>query len=773
MSAELIKFEIETKKVVQLLAKQIYQSPLALLRENTQNAFDAIKLRLHKGDDFEPRISIHLTPDTIAISDNGIGMTRDDLRKHYWRAGSSSKNNDEARAAGVVGTFGIGAMANFGIANEMEVDTQSAVTGVRTISRASLEKLSVIEDCIELHKAKPKEGPGTTVTAQVLPSSRINVDQATAYIRDFVALVDVPVFVNGDLISRVPIESLVPVVPSAWKATRNGTQFGARLEGDLKLVLSNNADVWLSLSNIIWSGKQLTGRMVLRSGMSNLRTYRSGFGLATASVSSAYQFGGVADMLILEPTAGREAVTVEGMQLLQSMMTEIDSHISDILSKRPECDASTSFMNWVVAHKRYELCSLLTMSLAPGQGRITLGEVRDRTKTTPMLLYAGQDQSVLSRYASEDSPVLVMARGQPRLRCEQQYLSSFCKTNPISDQPEVTRRKRRSDWSSAENALAFRLENILDADYFLKSSVDFGSITHSLPLLVDRQSSGVRITLDPAGETVRLILGLYQNEYTAFGSMAKDFVRSMIFPRVSEFVPSATRVGAEAFLRSIRKPRELMEYDETDTDSLSVIWEDYREGKISMETAVEKSMNAVRSTVQYVEPGSTANVRDVVRDVIENESALRASGQGDASPNFEASPAITRMESQSSAKLLTIGDDEPDLHGHRCFIALSDRTREEMGDFFLQPHRTSVVWGGQKTLFIFLHHSGEIGLYYDLQTREPIQAPSGGGRFQTATIILKDRIYIPVPSAIQGNFIPASRSTKALRGTSRHNQDGG
>src|SRR3954464_9511579 len=159
MTAELIKFEIETQKVVQLLAKQIYQSPLALLRENTQNAFDAIRLRLHKGDQFEPRIDVDLAPDSISIADNGIGMTRDDLRKHYWRAGSSSKNNDEARAAGVVGTFGIGAMANFGIAEDLVVETESARTRQRTICQASRLTLSVTDECISFESLPSTGSP--------------------------------------------------------------------------------------------------------------------------------------------------------------------------------------------------------------------------------------------------------------------------------------------------------------------------------------------------------------------------------------------------------------------------------------------------------------------------------------------------------------------------------------------------------------------------------------------------------------------------------------
>ena len=109
-----IPFQVDISRMIDVLAKQIYQDPLALLRENAQNAFDAIRQRLPWDDAFAPSIVVQITPSSIVIADNGIGMTPDDLRDHYWRAGSSSKNTPEARAAGVVGTFGIGAMANFG-----------------------------------------------------------------------------------------------------------------------------------------------------------------------------------------------------------------------------------------------------------------------------------------------------------------------------------------------------------------------------------------------------------------------------------------------------------------------------------------------------------------------------------------------------------------------------------------------------------------------------------------------------------------------------------
>ena len=114
------KFNIES--VLKILSNDIYDSPLSLLRENVQNAYDAILQRRYEDKNFteEGRIEILLEGNQLTIADNGIGMTKEMLDKNYWTAGSSGKNTPEARAAGVVGTFGIGAMANFGVCSYLE-----------------------------------------------------------------------------------------------------------------------------------------------------------------------------------------------------------------------------------------------------------------------------------------------------------------------------------------------------------------------------------------------------------------------------------------------------------------------------------------------------------------------------------------------------------------------------------------------------------------------------------------------------------------------------
>lgn len=755
MTSDLIPFEIETRRVVQLLAKQIYQSPLALLRENTQNAFDAVRQRLYMDPSFTPLIEIELAPNQVSVSDNGVGMTPDELQEHYWTAGRSSKNNEEARAAGVVGTFGIGAMANFGIADQLTVETESATSATRTICRADRGKLDLKRNCIERQIAVPTGHPGTKVTAHVATGEEIDVQSARDYIAEFVSLVDIEVRVNGAVVSQKGVEDLMPRVVEAWKWNQVGCRIGTRMSGDVEIVVSNNADIWLHLSDIVWDTIPLPGKLVLRTGHSSLRTFRNGFGLATASVASAYQFGGLADLGILEPTAGREAITVDGLQLLQSMMGEIDQFASEMLAELDECDSSTAFMHWIIGQGRYDLCERLKMTIQPGE-RISLGEVENRSRNQTMLLYEGSDQGVVKAHASEDTPLLILARNNPRRNCERGFLNNRVKIKTVSDHPVVESRRSKGQLSIAESALSYRVDTILRSDYFVDCTVEFGKISHELPVLVEKNGEGINVVLNPEGQTIQLLIQIYDTEYETFGSMVKDFVRGVLFPRLADHVPSSTRQGAEAFLRAIRKNPEPFELADDDLGSLPSIWKDYEEGQITLDQAVERSRSAVRSSVQVVDAAVRAD--DVVPDVIQNAQTFGA--VVDATQSLDPWPGITRLELSSSHKLLVIDENDPALRGYRCFLTITDKAREEMGEFFLQPHFTSIVWGGQKTLFIFMHHSREFGLYYDLQTREMVSAPSGGGAYPTCSIVLKDRVYIPIPGEISASFVPEAGERK-------------
>ena len=751
---ERIPFQVDINRVIEVLATQIYPSPLALLRENTQNAFDAILLRRHRGDAFEPRIVLTLSPDRVVVQDNGLGMTPGDLRTHYWSAGSSSKNTPDARAAGVVGTFGIGAMANFGVADILAVETESVVTRQRTRSVARRDALSVTEDCIELNELAPQGTPGTRITAHLAPSSNINVAEAQNYISDFVRFVDLPVEVNGTIVSQADIrQALVPIAES-WEQALPRTAIGPFV-GDAVVRISRTGEVTFEATSLTLPSQTSAGVLVLRQGVNAIRTYRTGFGLAVLSLNSPYQFGGAIDVPALEPTAGREALSTASMQLLQSAVGDIDRLVSEVLATRPESDQNTGFMSWVQAHGRYELCSHLTMRVEPNRPRQALEDIR--SVPGRIRLFGGNDLAMIEALATEDSPLYVMAGTNPRRQCEIEYLRRFCHVEEIAGAPAVLEDVPISRRTMQQEAVLFRVVSLLETDYFVSLDVRLGRLSHSLPVLVETRHGIPRLYLDPGASTFSVIAALYDSDYSAFGSMVKDFVRTIIFPRVADLVPSSTRQGAEAFLRSIRRTRDVFEYEYADLEDFASILEELRAGRLSLEEAAARASSTATRNVQFLDAAAAMLVRDVVPDVISNEEVLVANEDSDM---VAAAPAISRTGVETEAKLLTINEPDAALKGYRCFVALSDRVREERGDFFLQPHTTSVVWGGQRILFAFEHHSGTFGLYYDLQTSDAVSAPSGGGRRPTATIVLGNRLFIPVPDEIVDTFRPGPSERK-------------
>ena len=687
-------------------------------------------------------------------------MTPEEVRNNYWRAGNSGKNTEEARAAGVVGTFGIGAMANFGIASELIVETESAMSDMRCRSRAVLEKLSLNEDCVELETLDAQQRQGTSITANILGNHRLDVPQASQYIAGFLQFLTIPVLVNGRVVSGQLVESIVPVPPVSWKLEQPQCQHGRRLVADTTLVMSPNAELWIDLRSIVWSGTRIDGRVTLRSGTATLRTCRSGFGLATVGVGSSYQLGGVADVQNIQPTAGREALTTDSMQFLQSFISEVDGFLSEKIADRHECDSSTSFMSWVASSRRYDLCGCLRATVQPGDKRVELKEIKKLSEGGPVLVYSGADPSVVKQHASEERPVVVLARTNPRQGCEREYLSRYCSTEELSDSPVVSEAKGRRDYSDAEMAFVYRVESMLDGDYFLKAEVELGRISHGLPVLTTEEDGGCRVTIDPDGQTMSLVLGVYDSEFAAFGSVTKDFVRNIVFPSIAPYVPSSSRQGAEEFLRTIRKPREIFEYEDTDLGELGQVWSDYRDGVISMEQAVQQSMEAVRTGVQVVDSGAMASMQEVVPGVVENQEVFRAATSLPDALSLEAAPAINRTEISCDAKVLTIGSTDTALQGYRCFLAITEQAKKERAEFFFQPHKTSVVWGGQRVLFILLHHSERFGLYYDLQTDGTLATEGGGGPYPTCSIILKDNIYLPLPEPIAGRFVPKTGERK-------------
>ena len=750
-TARKIALKVELSRILTLLADQIYQSPLALLRENTQNAFDAIRMREAQSEVFGPQIQVTVSDDLITVIDNGIGMTLEEIETHFWHAGKSSKNTDAARAAGVVGTFGIGALANFGVADELTVESESAVTGERTLSSVRRADLSTETEGISVTPIEPAGCPGTIVRARLADDSRVSAQDARQYLHNFVEFVGIPVLFNSENISGYGHREALPSERHAWVERRHEVSIPGILRGTLEVMGMASGELRIVIDNIKSAvGVGRPGSIVLLQERNSIRILRSGFGLATVAAPSRYGWGGVIDLPFFSPTAGREALDASSNQLLQQVLSALDNLVSPIAARHEESLRNNRFLRWITATHQFELCGPLEVMPRPAGQPQPLESV---VKHVGLRYYGGRDQAIIQAYASEDEPLVVLSRRSPRRDCEQGYLVAKG-VEEVDITPRVTEVLPLASQSYAHSALATRITRILEDDYFLGAEIRFGSISGGLALLVEDTEVPPVIHLDPKSTSVAPLLALYREDYQAFGPFVKDFVRSSIFQRVSHLVPSSTRQGAEAFLRHLRSNREWFEYELEDKADLEEILEELRAGNLTLAEATRELANTSRSVVE-VSPAGTEPLSSVV-------GAIDVEPDEDTFPDpFAPRPAIDRRNQETSALILT-SDIPAALNGYACFLALSDRVQRQRGDFFLQPHSTEVVWGGRKVVFVFQHHSGRFGLYYDILCPGLVGETAGGGPRVTSTILTKERTFIPIPLEIVKSFLPKINERKRL-----------
>jgi len=140
---ETLGFQTEVKQLLHLMIHSLYSNREIFLRELVSNASDACdKLRfesLHNaalmegGEEFSIRIGYDKDARTLTVSDNGIGMNRDEvvanlgtIAKSGTREFFSHLTGDQQKDANLIGQFGVGFYSSFIVADKVTVRTRRA-----------------------------------------------------------------------------------------------------------------------------------------------------------------------------------------------------------------------------------------------------------------------------------------------------------------------------------------------------------------------------------------------------------------------------------------------------------------------------------------------------------------------------------------------------------------------------------------------------------------------------------------------------------------------
>lgn len=205
-------FEAEVKQLLHLMIHSLYSNKEIFLRELISNGSDAAdKLRfmalgndaLYEGDsELKIRIEHDKTNRTLTITDNGIGMTRDEVRENIGtiaRSGTrqffESLTGDEAKDSQLIGQFGVGFYSAFIVADKVTLETRKAgldaAQGVRWESKGEGDyTLETIE--------KPEHGTKITLHLREGEDEFLDGWKLRSIIRKFSDHISLPILMKKE-----------------------------------------------------------------------------------------------------------------------------------------------------------------------------------------------------------------------------------------------------------------------------------------------------------------------------------------------------------------------------------------------------------------------------------------------------------------------------------------------------------------------------------------------------------------------------------------------
>ena len=186
---------ISTENIFPIIKKWLYSEKDIFIREIVSNASDAIS-KLNKlakigeatiPEDNKWKILIKLDKKakTLAVSDNGIGMTEDEVIKYINQIAFSGavdfieKYKDKADDAQIIGHFGLGFYSSFMVSDKVEIDTLSHTEGAKAVKWSSEEGTEY-----ELSDSE-KSTVGTTITMYLSDDAKEFLDENT--VKDILA----------------------------------------------------------------------------------------------------------------------------------------------------------------------------------------------------------------------------------------------------------------------------------------------------------------------------------------------------------------------------------------------------------------------------------------------------------------------------------------------------------------------------------------------------------------------------------------------------------
>ena len=714
---------IDFESVLRIISKQIYETPLAFVRENVQNAVDAIRIQAYRDgaetNDARYKIDITVENQTIIVRDNGIGMSPGDVQNYFWTMGASGKRNSEAFAAGCVGTFGIGGFANFGVCEVLEVISQNETSSQGTLTSLSEQDIRASGTTIPsvtMEKSDLAAPRGTIVTGHLREPP--DVEQLRGYLRDFVRFVPTAIYFNGQKVSQGRLSEI--------EDRENFSEVGAGAQewqnGDLAISGRMFEDRGHALVAVIEGlgidGESigLTGHLRFENGL--IDVFERGFKLCATQIGSTIGASGRLDCDRFVPTAGRDSLDSETTSLLGRIVLTLEMAAIEAVLETPERIAQhTRVFRYILRNGLVERLGNVKVRLADGS-ESSLGDIRLRAEQGGVGVYFGvaQKQALNQIMQARGHLVVLLSSDRQRQNAERSYLEQFCNAKPFDGIIDCV--EHYQDLSRFEKVFLSELELNISKSYEVR---DFrliaGKLTEDIPVFVKERGSSqaIDIFVDVRHQEVAKLteLGFTQILYSLIGT----FCREYLGPSLKKWSPRFFGDGALNLELLAKRRSELWVLLK---DDIGVV---HKGGRRQVFT---------RSDVQVVNVG----------------------GSGGTQAETDPQPG------KRYPRILQIVDDQGTTSLAGYYIRLPDTAFSAYGDLLPECERRGVVWAGNKILYV-VSDAVSAAFQYEIRLDEVVAANIAGtvraeGAIQLDRLLqeIYGGLYFPIPKPLKRFIVP-------------------
>ena len=713
---------IDFESILRIISKQVYETPLAFIRENVQNAVDAIRLQAHREglppEHPEYLIDVSVCGRQIVVRDNGIGMSANDLKDYFWTIGASGKRTAEALAAGCVGTFGIGGFANFGVCDALEVVSQTAggTTGTYTrLAQTDIEAAGTSIPSVAREDSNAAAPRGTIVTGHLREDP--SVENLREYLQDFVRYVPAAVKFNGKRISGGQMSDIENRKNFSEVSSRTETWQGPGMEIYGRIFEDRGHSLIASVQGASIRGESvaLVGHLRFENGP--IDVFKKGFKLCATQIGSSIGVSGRLDCERFAPTAGRDSLDAQTSSLLGQIVSTMERvAVEKVLDSAKRIAQHTRIFRYVVRSGLLDRLDNVPARLADGT-ETTLGRIRAMAQNGGVSVFFGlrQKHALNQIMQARGHVVVLLSADRHRQNAERRYLQSYCEAKPFDGIVECT--VHYEVLSRFERIFLSELELSISKSYEVKNyRLIAGKLTEDIPVFVkehgDRRPMEIFVDVRHPEVSKLEDLGYTQFLYSLIGTFCQEYLG----PSLKRWSPRFFGDGALNLGLLAKKRSELWILMK---DDIGVLRKGGQRHIVSQSDVRVVTVGGNGSSEE--ERSGAENVEPRILQIVDVDSATGVAGY---------------------------------------YIRLLDSAYRAYGDLLPACESRGVVWAGNRVLYV-ASDSVSASFQYEIRVDELVAAPIDGIPRAEGAIQLKrpfqeafGGLYFPVPNALLKFIVP-------------------